>query len=202
MNLTDVFTSPFKLSASRTFVDPIPSLRVSLKTKNMHGKTTKEEIFILCKMYFDNYVNMYKNYTIEGMQTTESSYSLTVGVLEDDELRHKHIYSISYDNIGDRIAWENKYDENFSIVGTFFVALDISTYVIPDYDPDDMEDDNPKPILKAITEKECVVCFENKPNILYTECLHIVSCSSCDTKGKFSKCPLCRTKIKNKKIRI
>ena len=202
MNLTDIFISPFKLVASRTFMDPIPSLRVSLKTKTVSDKTTKEEVFILCKMYFDNYVNKYKNYTIEGVPTTESTYSLTVGLLEDDELRYKHIYSISYNNIDERISWENKYDDNFSIEGTFFISLDISTEVMPDYDPNDEDYDGPKPLLKAIKEKECVICFENKPNILYTECLHIVACSSCDAKGKFIKCPFCRTKIKNKKIKI
>ena len=202
MNLKDIFTTPFKLVSSRTFFDTIPSLRVNFKTKNIYDKTTKEEIFILSKMYFDNCVNKYKNYIIEGEPTTESTYRLTVGVLEDDELNYKHIYSISYDNIGDRIAWENKYDENFSIEGTFFVALDISTYVIPDYGFNEEEDDEEKPILKAITEKECVICFENKLNILYTECLHIVACSSCDTKGKFTKCPFCRTRINNKKIKI
>ena len=153
-------------------------------------------------MYFDNYVNKYKNYTIEGVPTTESTYSLTVGLLEDDELRYKHIYSISYNNIDERISWENKYDDNFSIEGTFFISLDISTEVMPDYDPNDEDYDGPKPLQKAIKEKECVICFENKPNILYTECLHIVVCSSCDAKGKFIKCPFCRTKIKNKKIKI
>ena len=201
MNLTKVFTSPFKLKASRLFTDPVPQMRVNFKTENMFCETTKEEIFILSKMYFDNYVNMYKNYSIDGTQTTESTYRLTVGVLENDELKYKHIYSIAYNNIADRISWENKYNDNFSIEGTFFVSLDISAYVITDYDTEE-EDDDPKPILKAITEKECVVCFENKPNILYTECLHIVSCSSCDTKGKFTKCPFCRTRINNKKIKI
>ena len=88
MNLTDVFTSPFKLTSSPTFVDPVPSLRVSLKTNNMRDKTTKEEVFILSKMYFDNYVSKYKNYSIEGMQTTESTYRLTVGLLEDNELKY------------------------------------------------------------------------------------------------------------------
>ena len=180
MNLTDVFKSPFKLTSSRTFLDPIPSLRVSLKTNNMRDKTTKEEVFILSKMYFDNYVSKYKNYSIEGMQTTESTYRLTVGFLEDNELKYKHIYSIAYDNIGDRISWENKYDDNFSIEGNFFISLDISAYIITDYDSNDEEYD-PKPLMKAITEADCVVCFENKPNILYTECLHIVTCVSCDT---------------------
>ena len=34
MNLTDIFISPFKLVASRTFMDPVPTLRVSLKNQN------------------------------------------------------------------------------------------------------------------------------------------------------------------------
>ena len=150
MNLTDVFKSPFKLTGSRMFTEPIPQLRVSLKTNNMRDKTTKEEVFILSKMYFDNYVSKYKNYSIEGMQTTESTYRLTVGLLEDNELKYKHIYSISYNNIADRISWENKYDDNFSIEGNFFIALDISAAVIPDYDSNDEEDDDPKPLMKAI----------------------------------------------------
>ena len=136
------------------------------------------------------------------MQTTESSYRLRVGMLENGELTYKHIYSMYYNNIADRISWENKYDENFTIEGTFFIALDLNADVLPDYDSNDEEEDNPKPILNAIKESYCVVCFENKPNMLYTECLHLASCESCDAKGKFTRCPLCRTKINNKKIKI
>ena len=44
MNLKDIFTTPFKLVASRTFFDTIPSLKVNFKTKNIYDKTTKEEI--------------------------------------------------------------------------------------------------------------------------------------------------------------
>ena len=132
MLLTDVFLSPFKLTGTHTFTEPVPKIRVNLKTKNMCDTTTKEEVFVLCKMYFDNYVAMYKNYSIEGMQTTESSYRLRVGVLENNELTYKHIYSISYNNIADRISWENKYDENFTIEGNFFISLDITADVMPD----------------------------------------------------------------------
>ena len=162
MNLKDIFTTPFKLVASRTFLEPIPTLKVKLKTDNIFDKSTKEEIFILSKMYFDNYVNKYKNYVINGEPTTESFYRLTVGVLEDDELKYKHIYSISYDNIGDRIAWENKYNDNFAIEGTWFISLDITTEVIPDNGFNDEEDDEAIPILKAIKEPECVVCYEKQ----------------------------------------
>ena len=202
MLLTDVFKSPFKITDIQTFTEPIPKIRLNLKTKTMYDTTTKEEVYIVSKMHFDDYVAKYKNYSIDGVQTTESSYRLRVGVLENGELTYKHIYSMYYNNIADRISWENKYDDNFTIEGTFFIALDICADVIPDYDSNDEEEDDPKPILRAIKESHCVVCYENKPNMLYTECLHVASCNVCDTKGNFTKCPLCRTKIKNKKIRI
>ena len=202
MLLTEVFNSPFKLVSTQMFTNPIPKIRHTYKTKIMYDTTTKEEILEVCKMHFDRYVSLYKNYAIDGVQATESSYRLRVGVLENNEITYKHIYSIYYDNIADRICWENKYDENFTIEGTFSIVLDVNADVLPDYGPDDDEEDSLSPPTNAIKESLCVVCYENKPNILYTECLHLVSCESCDTKGKFSKCPLCRTKIKNKKIRI
>ena len=73
--------------------------------------------------------------------------------------------------------------------------------VITDYDTEE-EDDEYIRLRKTITETECIICFENKPNMLYIECLHLCVCNVCDTKGKFYKCPMCRTKIKNQKIRI
>ena len=197
MSLTDIFKSPFKLTGSHMFSEPVPKIKVSLKTKNMCDKTSKEEVFILCKMYFDNYVSKYKNYRIEGMQTTESTYRLSVGVLENDELKYKHIYSIAYNNIADRISWENKYDDNFDIEGNFFIALDISAYVISDYDSEDEEEYKFK---QTIPQPECIVCYENSPSILYTNCMHYAVCHTCDKKGNFSKCPLCRKKIKSGRI--
>ena len=197
--LTDIFASPFKLYASKRFTNPIPSLRVIFKTDDILDSTTHEEIFILSKIYFDNIVSRYKNYSIDGVQTTESTYSLYAGIVEDDDLEKIHIYSIAYDNIADKISWENKYDANSTIEGDFYIELNVSTSVIDDYED---EDEEPTPTLKAITEEECIICLENKPNILYTECLHIVVCVSCDGKGEFSKCPMCRTKIKNNRIRI
>ena len=73
--------------------------------------------------------------------------------------------------------------------------------VIPDYDSND-EDVYDNIVKKTISEPECIICFENKSNILYLECLHVCVCNVCDSKGRFNKCPLCRIKIKNQKIRI
>ena len=203
MELDEVLSMPFKLVRFNLFHDPL-QVKAKFKTKDIFGETTKEEIFILSKMYLDHIILQYKNYIIEDQPATESSYRLSVGIIENDELKYKHIYSCFYNNIRDRISWENKYNDNFNIEGSFFVCIDVNAIVMPDYDSNDDydEDEDNKPARKTILEQECVICFENKSNILYLDCLHVCVCNVCDSKGKFKKCPLCRTKIKNQKIRL
>ena len=204
MELYEVLSMPFKLVRFNLFHDPL-QVKAKFKTCDIIGETTKEEIFILSKMYFDQLILEYKNYIIEDQPTQESSYKLSVGIIEDDELKYKHIYSCFYNNVRDRISWENKYDDNFDIEGSFFVCIDVNVMVIPDYDSDedyDYYDEDIKPTRKTMLEPECVICFENKSNMLYLDCFHVCVCNVCDSKGKFKKCPLCRTKIKNQKIRL
>ena len=200
MDLYEVFSSPFKLIECNIFHQPIPKMKAEYKTSDIFGETTKKEIFILSKMYFDKLILEYKNYIIDDQQTTESSYALSVGLIKEDELEFKHIYSCFYNNVEDRISWENKYDDNFNIEGNFFVCIDVNTMVIPDYDSND--EVYYGLVKKTITEPECTICFENKSNILFLECLHVCVCNVCDSEGRFNKCPLCRTKIKKQKIRI
>ena len=192
---------PFKLVKFNLFHDPL-QIKAKFKTDDIIGETTKEEIFILSKMYLDQLILEYKNYIIEDQPTSESSYRLSAVIIENDEIKYKHIYSCFYNNVRDRISWENKYNDNFSIEGSFFLCIDVNAMVIPDYDSNDDEVEDYKPARKTILEQECVVCFNNKANVLYTECLHFVVCDGCDKKGKFSKCPLCRKNIKNQRIKI
>ena len=201
MDLYEVFSSPFKLIEFNVFHQPIPKMKAKYKTSDIFSETTKEEIFILSKMYFDKLILEYKNYIIDDQQTTESSYVLSVGLIEEDELKFKHIYSCFYNNVEDRISWENKYDDNFNIEGDFFVCINVDAMVIPDDDSND-EGVYYNIVKKTITEPECIICFENKSNILFLECFHLCVCNVCDSKGRFNRCPLCRTKIKSQKIRI
>ena len=201
MNLIDTFESPFKLIASHTYLNHSTGFRATYKTKNIYDETTKDEIYIISKMYFDNIVNTYKRYHINDRPTTESSYRLFVEQVEDYELKQKHVYSIAYNNVEDRISWEKKFDDNFAVEGNFSIVIDINAYVFEDSEEED-EDEDEEPARKTITEPECIICFENKPNILYLECMHLCVCNGCDYKGKFYKCPMCRTKIKNQKIKI
>ena len=200
--LYEIFDSPFKLvnSQSRDYEEPIPSLKFEFKTDDICDTTTKEIIFNISKRHFDDIIRQYKNYVLNGVSTTESSYALYVSIFKDDEWDYKHIYSILLDHESDRISWENKYDSNIEIEGDFFIGIDVTVYISP-ANEDLYEDYNYK-LKKSIKEDECVICLNNKANILYTECLHFVVCDGCDKKGKFSKCPVCRKKIKNQRIKI
>ena len=203
MDLYDVFASPFTLSKFEIHREPVLQMKSEFITNDIFGETTKEEIFIISKMFFDQIILQHKNYVIDDHQTTESSYGLFVGIYSDGELNFKHIYSCSYNNVLDRVSWENKYDDNFSIEGTFFVCIDVKAMYFEDYDPYIDEDEDDLPIRKTITESECIICYENKPNMLFTECMHLCVCNICDIKGRFSKCPMCRTQIKtNNKIKL
>ena len=202
--LYEIFDSPFKLvnSQSRDYEEPIPSLKFEFKTDDIYDTTTKEIIFNISKRHFDDIVLQYKNYVLNGVSTTESSYNLYVSIFKDDEWELKHIYSMLLDHESDRISWENKYDSNMEIEGEFFIGIDVVVYVSPPSDEDRYDEVYDYKLKKSIKEDKCVICFDNKANILYTECLHFVVCDGCDKKGKFSKCPLCRKKIKNQRIKI
>ena len=68
-----------------------------------------------------------------------------------------------------------------------------------DDEPEEPEEEIPKVNIGSILKiNDCCVCFENTSDLLYLPCKHVHSCNDCDEKGKFKKCPICRTKIKLK----
>ena len=204
MDLYDVFSSPFTLYEANSFDNPGKLLKLILKTEDIEGSTTAEEVFILSKKHFDDIVTQYKNYYFDGnIQAKESSYRLYIGMVKDYEFNEYNIYSINYNNIKYKISNENKYYSNFEVEGNFNIYIKVSVKWWEDYNSEEEDDsEDEEPARKTITEPECIICFEKTPNMLYLECMHLCVCNSCDIKGKFHKCPLCRTKIKNQKIRI
>ena len=66
MDLYEVFSSPFTLTDFNVFYNPIPKMKAEYKTNDIFGETTKEEIYYLSKMYFDQIILQYKSYTIEN----------------------------------------------------------------------------------------------------------------------------------------
>ena len=196
--LTDIFKSPFTLvdSSSRDYGEPISNLKFEFKTDDIFDTTTKEIIFNISKRHFDDLIVQYKNYILNGEPTTEST---NVSLFKDEEWEFKHIYSISLDHESDSIGWENKYDNNTEIEGEFYIGIDVIVYVSPeDENENRYEEDYDYKLKKSITEDECVLCCDNKANILYTECLHFVVCDVVIRRVSFLNVPYAERKLKTK----
>ena len=202
MDLYEVFSSPFNLYEAISYDKPCKGLKAKFKTEDIEGSTTAEEVFILSKRHLDDIVSQYKNYYFGNVQAKESSYRLYIGMVKDNEFNEYNIYSINYNNIKDKISNENKYYSNFEVEGNFNIYINVSVKWWGDYNSEEDDSEDDEPARKTITEPECIICFEKTPNMLYLECMHLCVCNVCDSKGRFNKCPMCRTKLKNQKIRI
>ena len=77
-------------------------------------------------------------------------------------------------------------------------------------DEDESEDEEPETddeeelgIIPTIIENgfssdNCLICLNNKPNILNFPCLHLSLCEECEKIGRFLNCSICRKLIKRK----
>ena len=69
-----------------------------------------------------------------------------------------------------------------------------------DYEDEEEYDDYLPPLELPFFQDRCVVCMENKPQILILPCLHICHCITCDEEGLMNKCSMCREKIDRKLV--
>ena len=73
-----------------------------------------------------------------------------------------------------------------------------------EYESDEEESDEedeleiPPIIETGFASDNCIICCVGKPNILNFPCLHISHCESCEEKGRFINCSICRKKIQRK----
>ena len=198
-SLREIFSYPFELiNVEESDINiQYPHVRFEYETKEIiNGNSTMEEAYILSKPFFDDFIRKYKNYILHDKPITFSTYAIYVAFPNDYYHEYKKLFSVYIDNTKDNVKNEDKYVDNKEITGNFLIYLEITLYINPSLKEDNCE------IKTTINEEECVICYENKPNILYSDCCHIAVCYECDTKGRFRSCPMCRKKIKNQKIRI
>ena len=55
-----------------------------------------------------------------------------------------------------------------------------------------------KELEEAFIQEKCSVCLQAIPDVLLIPCLHIALCKSCNNKGRFTNCPVCREEIDRK----
>ena len=65
---------------------------------------------------------------------------------------------------------------------------------------EDEKEVEPIELKQTIIYDECVICYENKPNVLYPDCFHISTCKRCEELHPINKCPICREKVMIKYI--
>ena len=93
----------------------------------------------------------------------------------------------------------NQYDGKYQIIikyETDFYKTIRSEY---EFDEEYEEDDDTPPIIETgFASDNCIICCVGKPNILNFPCLHISHCESCEEKGRFINCSICRKEIQRK----
>ena len=212
MEIKEVFKSPFKLVFScPPYNSPIklPGIKFIYRTEEITSSTTTEEIFNLSQMYLKQTIEKYNRYQIEGERTVMTTYRLYIAwEVEKDglkELEEKDLYHITY-NVEEEekyIIEEKKYYlPPETIERNFFIFMVPTVYIFREGQPGPDEVEEEYHIKKSIKSTECVICLQNRPNVLYIKCRHIVACDSCDLSSKLLECPICRTKIKDQRMKI
>ena len=218
MEIEEVFKSPFKLVFScPPYFSPVslPGLKFFYRTEEIASPTNTNEIFEKSQMYLKQTIEKYNCYQTEGGRLVKTNHRLYIAwEVEKDglkQLKEKDLYETTY-NIeeGKKEKIEEKifyylYPE--TIERNFFIYLVSTVYFFREEQPnpeelEELEEVEEYKTIQTIKSPECVICYHNQPNMLYFGCRHIAVCDSCDLSGKLLKCPLCRTKIKNQRIKI
>ena len=76
----------------------------------------------------------------------------------------------------------------------------IISHTEPTFEDEEEEDDEPPPekpkiinLFKIFKSEECIICMDDKPNILFCNCGHLCECEGCYKIKTPSTCPVCKT---------
>jgi hypothetical protein len=170
------------------------------------------QIWAFYDFVYDNkvkktYASKYSSYLAYPPNTRD------VTTIDIDDLPPNIIFSISrndnnsvyYERNDPRATRVRICDNNTARIGFrgFYtrMTMDVGMIVIPPPQqfqqnttlimPNDLE------IVKtSIEEEQCIMCYDNKKNLLFLPCRHNIACSSCYTQfQKKDECPVCKQKI-------
>ena len=212
MSLTDVL-SPFKeYSARYSGENGERYYEISLKTEEFEVETTYGNIVNFSKPYIDDLLKKYKDYRHNDLQPLHISAHLYIcskslpNIFRDGKIPiYNKLVAIEDNNrVFSNVTF---FDKNFKTkINQLEIIISISyDFLFDTYTFEEDEDEVDlvfNEAINTINEEECVVCYTNKPNIIYTDCYHFCVCSDCDKEAKLISCPLCRMPIKSNKIKI
>ena len=90
--------------------------------------------------------------------------------------------------------WKNyNYNITFHKPITFVIYLEQAHFFGMGYNVlREREEENQMKTIESYREEDCVLCFKEKPNILFCKCGHICICKKCKEKYKPKSCPICK----------
>ena len=167
------------------------------------------QIWAFYDFVYDNkvkktYASKYSSYLAYPPNTRD------VTTIDIDELPPNIIFSISR-NDNNSVYYERNdsgstrvriCDNNMARIGFrgFYtrITMDVGMIIIP---PAIISNNVTLPtdlnlIKTSIEEEQCIMCYDNKKNLLFTPCNHHITCSECYVKfQKKEECPVCKQKI-------
>ena len=109
------------------------------------------------------------------------------------DITEQNLYDFSKEDI------EKLINTPFHIIIDVYAEY-INRFYEEEVEEEDEEEVEPIKLKQTIIYDECVICYENKPNVLYPDCFHISTCKRCEELHLINKCPLCREKVMIKYI--
>jgi hypothetical protein len=169
------------------------------------------QIWAFYDFVYDNkvkktYASKYSSYLAYPPNTRD------VTTIDIDELAPNIIFSISR-NDNNSVYYERNdpnatrvriCDNNMARIGFrgFYtrMTMDVGMIVIP---PPQQHQQNTiimpsnlEIVKTSIEEEQCIMCYDNKKNLLFLPCNHYIACSNCYIQfQKKSECPVCKQKI-------
>ena len=165
--------------------DDIKNYFKNFKLDEVYESELKEDVY-------DNTTNL-KFY----LQTKENIFLFIIylELSSNRDLIYRTVYP-STDTQDELRELINQYDGKYQIIikyeTDFYKTIGLE-YEFNEEDEEDEEDLTPT--LSSYPSDQCVICYAVKPNILNYPCLHISQCETCDQKGRFIKCVICKEEI-------
>ena len=103
-------------------------------------------------------------------------------------------YTMPISTVQDKICALESYGYYMSFFAPFRVEITLDRHRenIDEHYPSEDEAININEI-KTYKINECVICLENKANVLFCNCGHICVCEKCTKIKRLTKCPVCKT---------
>ena len=199
LNLKDIIFNSFHTYSSKPETNRLifaQNRRIRYSTYEINckeNKTTFKELFNISKLYLDELIKKYKNYKLQRKPITDSTFKVIIEYSNEEFygiFRYKTVFEIDINNNTNEIIYEFKdpiVEDVETNIFSFSIRINVELY---NYNKPFFYDGEKQPFIEDI----CILCKNNKPNVLITKCFHLVVCSDCISQKIIEECPFCKRK--------